>query len=67
MLSSFKPIELLLAGKKYHNRPAEITIRGTKAEKSLRKLEMCVYIYETLKWLEQFKTGSPYLFHYKKR
>ena len=44
----------------------EIIIRGTKTEGSLRRLDMCDGLYETLKGLEVYKTESPFVFHRKK-
>ncbi len=42
----------------------EVHLRGTKTEKSNRKVDMPKGLFETLKELEKYKTDSPYLFHH---
>ena len=42
-----------------------IILRGTKTTESLRRVEMCEGLLETLKALEKYRTGSPFLFHHK--
>ena len=42
----------------------EIILRGTKTEGSLRKIEICNSLFQTLKRLEAYKTDSPYIFHH---
>ncbi len=43
----------------------EVMLKGTKTTESLRKVEMCRGLFETLKALEDFRTDSPFLFHHK--
>jgi integrase len=43
----------------------EVVLRGTKTKESIRKVDMCRGLFETLKAIESLKTDSPYLFHHK--
>lgn len=43
----------------------EIILRGTKTEGSLRTIEICNSLNETLKGLENHRTASPYIFHHR--
>ncbi len=43
----------------------KVILRGTKTEESLREIEMCKGLRQTLKDLEKHRTDSPYLFHKK--
>ena len=46
-------------------REGEVLLRGTKTIESFEKVDMCEELFITLKELEKYRTGSPYLFHHE--